>query len=130
MKLYALVMLGGAVGSALRYFAAGSIDRWAGVLFPWGTVVVNILGSFIIGLFTGMTGPEGAWRVSQELRVFITVGCLGGFTTFSSFSLQTMLLWQEGNYWHAAGNVLLSVTLCFAGTALGLLLGPHLSRVH
>lgn len=130
MKLYAVIMLGGAIGSALRFLAASSIDRWSGVLFPWGTVTVNILGSFIIGLFTGLTGPEGPFSVSATLRAFVTIGILGGFTTFSSFSLQTMLLWQEGNYWHAAGNVLLSVTVCLLATGLGLTIAQHGWKAH
>ncbi len=126
MKLYAVVMLGGAIGSALRFFAAASIDRWTGVFFPWGTVTVNIAGCFVIGLFAGLTGTEGPLFVSPLVRTFVMIGILGGFTTFSSFSLQTLTLMQDGQWAWAAGNVLISVVTCLLATAGGLALAAVL----
>ncbi|HEU4678251.1 MAG TPA: CrcB family protein, partial [Terrimicrobiaceae bacterium] len=92
MKLYAAVMVGGAIGSALRYAMSSWISEATHSTFPWGTLVVNVIGSFVIGFFTGLTGPDGPLLVSPAARAFVTIGILGGFTTFSSFSLQTMLL--------------------------------------
>lgn len=130
MKLYAVIMLGGAIGSALRFLMASSIDRATGITFPWGTILVNILGSFIIGFFIGLTGPEGPLSVSANIRAFVAIGILGGFTTFSSFSLQTMQLVQQGVYWQAAGNVLISVMCCLLATGLGLFIAQHGWKAH
>ena len=121
MKLYAVIMLGGAVGSAARFGLASLIDARSGTL-PWGTLAVNVLGSFLIGLFMGLTGPDGALMVSPVTRAFVTIGLLGGFTTFSSFSLQTIMLMQDGQWLWAAGNVLFSVGLCLVATAGGIAL--------
>jgi len=108
-------MLGGAVGSAARFGLASMIDARLGTL-PWGTLTVNVLGSFVIGLFVGLTGPDGALMVSPVTRAFVTIGILGGFTTFSSFSLQTIMLMQDGEWLWAAGNVIVSVVLCLIAT--------------
>ena len=77
-------MLGGAIGSALRFLIATSIDRWTGVVFPWGTILVNIVGCFFIGLVAGLTSPDSPLMLSPVIRTFIMIGILGGFTTFSS----------------------------------------------
>jgi len=130
VKLYAVIMLGGAIGSALRFLIASSIDRAAGMTFPWGTILVNILGSFVIGLFIGLTGPEGPLSVSANMRAFVAIGILGGFTTFSSFSLQTMQLFHQGIYWQAASNVLISVMCCLLATGLGLFIAQHGWKAH
>lgn len=121
-----VIMLGGAIGSALRY----ALSTWVGGLmagfFPWGTLAVNIFGSFVIGLFVGLAQIEGVWWSSPDARAFIVVGVLGGFTTFSAFSLQTMLLFQSGQALYALGNILLSVLLCLLATAGGFLLAGSL----
>ena len=91
-------MIGGAIGSALRYGMSTWIAEASHSTFPWGTLTVNVLGSLVIGLFTGLTGPDGPLLVSPVGRAFVTIGILGGFTTFSSFSLQTMLLLQDGQW--------------------------------
>lgn len=122
MKLYALIMLGGALGSAARYAMVLLVDARTGVAFPWGTVLVNILGSFVIGLFVGLLEPLGPVSVPLHFRLFVTIGIMGGFTTFSSFSLQTISLLHEGKVLPAAGNVLVSVTLCLLATAGGMAL--------
>ena len=85
--------------------------------FPWGTLAVNVLGSLVIGFFTGLTGPDGPLLVSPVGRAFVTIGILGGFTTFSSFSLQTMLLLQDGQ-WIVCRRVTFSPPLSFAFSQL------------
>lgn len=119
MKLYAAVMLGGALGSAVRYALALGIDVRTEGVFPWGTLTVNILGSFLIGLCMAATDPDGPMAISATVRAFLMIGVFGGFTTFSSFSLQTVQLMQADQWLWAAGNVLLSVVGCLSGTFAG-----------
>ena len=113
------VALGGALGSAARYWCSGLTARLIGETFPWGTLLVNVTGSLIIGFFAATTGPDGKWLVSSTARQFVMLGVLGGFTTFSSFSLQTLTLVEEGEWLRAAGNVGGSVVLCLAAVWLG-----------
>lgn len=120
MNAILLVAIGGAVGSVARYLMASSIQKSTGFSFPLGTVLVNILGCFLIGLLY-------VWLVARpdprnELRVLLMVGVMGGFTTFSSFSLETVTLLMSGSYAGAAANVAVSVIACLAGTALGITL--------
>ena len=112
-------MAGGALGSILRYGASLAIaERWGGT-FPWGTLAVNVAGSFGIGLFAGITAVEGLVLVPPTVRVFVMVGIFGGFTTFSSFSLQTLNLVQDGEWLAAGGNIVFSVVLCLLAVWLG-----------
>lgn len=122
MKLYAAILLGGALGSAARFAMATWIDEKAMSDFPWGTFAVNVVGSFLIGLIAGFSGPNSplAVPIPEIARVFIMVGICGGFTTFSSFSLQTVHLMETGHWYLASGYVLASVILCLLGTAGGL----------
>lgn len=124
MLAYLWIAIGGALGSAGRYWLNGIVSHRFET-FPAGTLVVNVIGSFIIGVVGALTIPEG--RMSSEGRTFATqflmIGICGGFTTFSSFSLQTLSLLQEREWLYAGGNVLLSVTLCLIATWLGYLLG-------
>jgi fluoride exporter len=120
VKLYAAVMVGGAIGSALRYATSTWIAEATHSTFPWGTLAVNVIGSFVIGFFTGLTGPDGPLLVSPVVRAFVTIGILGGFTTFSSFSLQTLLLMEDGQWFSAAGNVVSSVGLCLVAAGAGI----------
>ena len=120
-------MIGGAIGSALRYAMSTWIAEATDSTFPWGTLAVNVIGSFVIGFFTGLTGPDGPLLVSPIARAFVTIGILGGFTTFSSFSLQTMLLVQDGQWFSAAGNILSSVALCLVAAGVGMALATVLS---
>lgn len=102
------VAVGGALGSVLRYGAGGVIQRWNGSDWPMGTLTVNILGSFVIGFLAQMILARGI--MSPQARLFVMVGLLGGFTTFSTFSLETLRLVQQGGWLPAAANVLFSVT--------------------
>jgi CrcB protein len=126
VKLDMAVMIGGAIGSALRYGMSEWIAETAHSTFPWGTLAVNVIGSLVIGVFTGLTGPDGPLLVSPIIRAFVTIGILGGFTTFSSFNLQTMLLVQDGQWLSAVGNVTSSVVLCLLATGLGIALANAL----
>ena len=101
------VALGGAVGSVLRYGAGGAVQRWNGSDWPLGTLAVNIAGSFIIGWLAQLILTRGI--MPPQARLFVMVGILGGFTTFSTFSLETLRLIQQGGWAPAAANVALSV---------------------
>ena len=116
---YLLIAVGGALGSTLRYWLSGLIANWVGQTFPWGTLTINVTGSFAIGLFASLTAPDTRFYVPGEWRQFFMVGVCGGYTTFSSFSLQTMTLAQDGELARAGLNILLSVGLCLAGVWLG-----------
>lgn len=112
-------MAGGALGTGARVFVSGWVAHRVGEAFPWGTVIVNASGCFLIGLFSGLTDPEGRWTVGPTGRQFFTLGMMGGYTTFSSFSLQTLRLARDGEWLWASGNVGGSVALCLAGVWLG-----------
>ena len=118
MTSYLWVAVGGAVGSVTRFWLSGVVDqRWE--TFPWGTMAVNVTGSVLIGMLAALSEPHGRWFVSSELRQFLMIGVCGGYTTFSSFSLQTLNLARDGEWLPAAMNVALSVVLCLAGVWLG-----------
>lgn len=119
MITYLWVAIGGAIGSVLRYLGSSLIAGWFGQTFPWGTVLVNISGCFVIGFFNSLTGPDGRVLVSSDMRQFVMVGICGGYTTFSSFSLQTLNLAQDGEYLLAGLNVLTSVALCLVAVWVG-----------
>ena len=119
MLTYALVALGSAIGGTLRYWLAGVISQAYASTFPWGTLVVNVTGSAAIGLFATLTASDGRLYVPSEWRTFFMVGICGGYTTFSSFSIQTLAL-AEGGEWLAAGmNIMGSVALCLVAVWLG-----------
>ena len=113
------VALGSALGGVARYQFGLIAARLWGESFPWGTVIINVLGSFVIGLFGTLTVADGVLPASPAMRVFVMVGLCGGFTTFSAFSLQTMLLAREGGWFGAAANVVLSVALCLLAVTVG-----------
>ncbi|MEV4606314.1 fluoride efflux transporter CrcB [Neorhizobium sp. LMR1-1-1.1] len=116
-----LAALGGAIGSVLRYLVGVFSVRWFGPAFPWGTLTVNVIGSFIIGLSVEMIARR--FDASMELRVFIVTGIIGGFTTWSSFSLDTMVLFERGAITAAAAYVIGSLVVSFAAVFAGLALG-------
>ena len=120
---YAWVALGGALGSMARFWMANAVAAVTGPTFPWGTLGINVIGSFVIGLFFALTGPGGRFDVSSDARIFVMVGICGGFTTFSSFSLQTLMLMQDGHMLRAGAYILGSVALCLCFVWLGSLLG-------
>lgn len=117
--VYLWVALGGALGSVFRYMLSNMVARFAGEAMPWGTLLVNVLGSFVIGWFAIATTSGGRVAASPEFRTFVMVGVCGGFTTFSSFSLQTLALFEDGEPLRAGANILLSVALCLASVWLG-----------
>ena len=126
--IYLAVGLGSALGGVGRFWISGLAAQRFGETFPWGTLVVNVSGSFVIGFFAAVTGPDGRWMVSSRFNSFFTAGLCGGYTTFSSFSLQTLRLAQEGEALHAGANVLASVALCLAAVWLGHAAGQALNR--
>jgi CrcB protein len=112
VKTYLAVMLGGAVGTGLRMWLASWLTFKYGDAFPLGTLAVNISGCFVIGLFAALTGPEGGILASPLTRQVVMIGVLGGYTTFSSFSLQTLHLYSQGEWVRGSLNILLSVGCC------------------
>lgn len=120
------IALGGALGSVARYWLA----LWAMPLsrdLPWGTIGINVAGSFLIGFFGTLTLEGGRQPAPDWLRLFVMVGICGGFTTFSSFSLQTLDLLRAGAWARALANVALSVLLCLASVAVGHALAAQLN---
>lgn len=117
---YLIVFLGAGVGGAARHAVNTAAARILGYGFPFGTLTVNILGSIIMGLLTEFFVVRSG--LPQELRLFLTTGLLGGFTTFSTFSLDTISLWERGQWVIAAGYVALSIVASLAGLFLGLLM--------
>lgn len=116
---YLYVALGGALGSVGRAAMSVGVARITGPEFPLGTILINVLGSFAIGFFGTLTMADGRLPVHPDWRAFVMVGICGGFTTFSSFSLQTLELAREGRLLQAVANVLLSVVLCLAAVTAG-----------
>ncbi len=121
------IFVGGGLGSLARWWASGLVANTIGETFPWGTLFVNVSGSFIIGLFATATGPEGRWLAPASFREFFMLGICGGYTTFSSFSLQTLALAEDSQWFKAGANSLLSLTLCLVGVWLGHVLGSILN---
>jgi len=119
---YAWVAIGGALGSMARFWLGIAVAELVGARFPWGTLLINVVGSFVIGWFDVLTGEFGSWTVPPDARVFVLVGICGGFTTFSSFSLQTMQLLQGGEAVRAGAYVLGSVALCLLSVWAGMML--------
>ncbi|MGH7024678.1 MAG: fluoride efflux transporter CrcB [Caulobacteraceae bacterium] len=129
MVTYLWVALGGALGSMARYGCSSLIANWFGQTFPIGTLVINVMGSFVIGFFATMTGPDGRVLVSGDIRQFVMIGICGGYTTFSSFSLQTLTLAQDGEFIRAGLNVGVSVMLCLFAVWLGYVAAVALNAI-
>ena len=119
MGLYLWIAIGSAIGGVARYWCSGVAARLIGETFPWGTLIVNVVGSFIIGFFATLTGPDGRVFVGTTARQFVMVGLCGGYTTFSSFSLQTLTLMSDGEWLQASFNIASSVVLCLLAVWLG-----------
>ena len=121
MESYLLVFVGGGLGASARYWLSGAVYRFLPTDFPYGNLVVNLLGSFLIGAL--MVSFEERFALNPSLRVFLAIGILGGFTTFSSFSYETMALLREAEMLRAIINVTISVLGCLSATYFGLILG-------
>jgi len=124
MNQVAAIAIGGALGSVLRYGLSSATHGWLGRGFPYGTLVVNVLGSLVMGMLFVLLVERIA--DSPVLRAGVLIGLLGGFTTFSSFSIETLNLIEQGALAKAATNVLGSVTLCLVATWIGVILGRQL----
>src|SRR5208283_4555865 len=122
MLTYFWLGLGGALGTIARFWVNGLVSKHFET-FPMGTLVINVTGSFAISFFATLTDTDGRWLVSPTFRTFFMIGVCGGYTTFSSFSLQTLNLVRDGEWLYAGGNVILSVVLCLLAVWLGWLLG-------
>jgi CrcB protein len=112
-----------------RYWLSGVIANAFGQTFPWDTLVINVAGSFVIGFFATLTGPDGRFLVGGTARQFVIIGLCGGFTTFSAFSLQTLNLMNDREWLVAGGNVAGSVALCLVGVWLGSLAAAALNQL-
>lgn len=122
------VALGGAVGSLCRYWLSELFAALGLATFPWATILANVSGSFLIGLIATLTGPDGRVLASPETRLLLMVGFCGGYTTFSSFSLQTLALAREGNWPEATANVTLSLVVCLGAVWFGHICAVALNR--
>jgi CrcB protein len=111
------------MGSVLRFWLASAMTALTGPRFPWGTLLINVVGSFVIGLVAGLTLTPIRVNMSPDIRIFLMTGVCGGFTTFSAFSLQTLELLQNGDMVPAFGYAVGSVVLCVIATCCGWLLG-------
>jgi fluoride exporter len=129
MAIYLWIAIGSAFGGMARYFCSGVVARLFGETFPWGTLFVNVTGSLLIGFFATLTGPDGRIFAGSTMRQFVMIGILGGFTTFSSFSLQTLNLASDGEWLQAGGNIVVSVVLCLFAVWLGHLLAVSINAL-
>ena len=129
MGTYIWVAVGGAIGTLGRYWLSGVVARAVGETFPWGTIIVNISGSFVIGFFATLTGPDGRIFAPSDVRQFVMIGLCGGYTTFSSFSLQTLNLMNDGEWLYAGANIVLSVVACLIAVWIGHVLALGLNAM-
>lgn len=112
------VAVGGAIGSVARYLVVGRMTHWLGIGFPWGTLSVNVIGGLTIGVLAEVMALK--WSVSPDMRLFLITGILGGFTTFSAFSLEVVALAERGAITAAAGYVIASVVLSVGAVVTGM----------
>lgn len=129
MAIYFWIAVGSAIGGVFRYWCSGVAARLIGETFPWGTLIVNVVGSFIIGFVATMTAPDGRVFIGSTARLAIMAGFCGGYTTFSSFSIQTLNLMNEGEWLHAGANIVASVVLCLVAVWLGHILALTLNTM-
>jgi fluoride exporter len=119
MGAYVSVAAGSALGGIARHWFTGVATAWFGTAFPWGTLLINVSGSFVIGFFFALTGPQGHYEATNNAKLFIMTGICGGFTTFSAFSLQSLLHFQDGAWRIGTGYVAASVLLCIMAVWVG-----------
>lgn len=129
MQTYLWIALGSALGGVGRYWCTTLAARLLDGGFPWGTLLINVAGSMVIGYVATAAGPDGRWLLPLDGRQFLMVGVCGGFTTFSAFSLQTLMLLREGDWALAGGYIAASVLLCVLGVWFGHLLADAFSTV-
>ncbi len=129
MQAYFWIAVGNALGGMARFWCSGVTARLIGETFPWGTLLVNVLGSLIIGFFATLTAPDGRLFVDTTVRQFVMIGLCGGFTTFSAFSLQTLNLMHDGEWFYVALNIGTSVILCLLAVWLGHLIAAQLNAM-
>jgi fluoride exporter len=129
MSIYLWIAVGSALGGVARFALSGFVANQFGATFPWGTFIVNVTGSFVIGFVNTLTGPEGRVFASGTTRQFVMAGLCGGYTTFSSFSLQTLALAHDDEWLRAGGNVVLSVVSCLVAVWLGHLAALFLNNL-
>ena len=128
MQIYLWIAVGSALGGVGRYWCSGVIARHLGEVFPWGTLTVNVVGSLLIGLLATVSEPDGRLLMGTTMRQFFMIGVFGGFTTFSSFSLQVLNLVRDGQWLPASLYIVGSVALCLVGVWLGHALGIAINR--
>lgn len=121
---YIYVMTGAAIGGLLRYFVSDLIQRSTKIIFPFGTLSVNIIGSFLLGIIVFILGDKEI--ISTEMRLFLTVGLCGGFTTFSTFSYETIMLLREAEFLYASINIILNVLLSLVAIYIAYLISKIL----
>jgi len=126
---YLWIALGSALGGMGRYWCSGLVAARFGETFPWGTILVNVVGSFLIGFVATLTGPDGRLLVNPNARQFLMIGVFGGYTTFSSFSLQTLALLDNGEWLKAGGNVGISVLACLIAVWAGHVAAASLNQL-
>jgi CrcB protein len=122
MMTYVWIAIGSALGGVARHWCTFVATALFGATFPWGTLFINILGSFVIGLFFALTGPAGRFDVPLDAKLFVMTGICGGYTTFSAFSLQTLSLFQDGAWLRGGGYIVASVVLCLIAVWSGYVL--------
>ena len=129
MAAYLWIAVGSALGGMARFWCSGVVARLIGETFPWGTILVNVLGSFFVGFFATLTGPDGRVFADTLTRQFVMIGIFGGYTTFSSFSLQTLNLLQDGEWWLAGANIALSLIVCLIAVWAGFALAASINSL-
>jgi CrcB protein len=129
VQAYLWIAIGSALGGMARFWCSGVIARLVGETFPWGTILVNVTGSLIIGFFATLTGPDGRVFADTTTRQFVMIGLCGGFTTFSAFSLQTLNLMNDGEWFYVGLNIGASVIFCLVAVWIGHLLAEHLTAL-
>jgi CrcB protein len=122
MQAYFWIAVGSGLGGMARYWCSGFVANRVGETFPWGTLTVNVVGSLLIGVLGALTEVDSRVYLAPATRQFVMIGLLGGFTTFSSFSLQTLNLLRDGQWLQASGNIVASVILCLFAVWLGYVL--------
>ena len=128
MITYVWIGIGSAIGGMSRYWCSGVVTRLFGETLPWGTIVVNIFGSLIIGFIATLIPPDSRIFSIHDTRNFLMIGVLGGYTTFSAFSLETINLAREGHWFSAVLNVFLSVFLCLIAVWVGHIAANTITR--